>query len=187
MTEPQRKRVCRSDGEGGLNLWSGARYRASKPALISAEFGLFFSRGGGRSPPGYRWGMGFNRCGGAARNRALSAAEIIKSIIRQNFSLKKPTSRREGVGGLNLRRVWASYRIGLHAHIFFLSAELLIQSKRIKQIKRAVNAGVLRARDDEGPENWGFIFRAPRQPFSGDWKSAAKFRVGGGVAGWATS
>jgi hypothetical protein len=83
MTEPQRKRVCRSGGEGGLNLWSGTRYRASKPALISAEFRLFFSRGGG--PPGHRWGMGFNRFGGAARNRALSAAEILEHIIRQNF------------------------------------------------------------------------------------------------------
>jgi hypothetical protein len=96
---------------------------------------------------------------------------VIESFERRSCS--------QGVGGLNLRALPGCYRIGLHAHIFFLSAELLIQSKRIKQIKRAVNAGVLQARDDEGPENWGFIFCVPRQPFSGDWKSAAKFRVGG--------
>jgi hypothetical protein len=98
----------------------------------------------------------------------------------------QPTSGR-GVGGLNLWKVWARYRIGPHTQIFFLSAQVLIQSKTIKQIKRAVNVGIYRRRDDEKREYWAFIFRGLLQIFSGAWKSAAKFRVGGGVAGWIAS
>jgi hypothetical protein len=86
----------------------------------------------------------------------------------------------QGVGGLNLWKVWSRYRIGLHAQIFFPSAEVLIQSKKIKLIKRAVNAGVSPVRDDDERENWAFIFRWLRGSFLSVWKSAAKFRVGGG-------
>jgi hypothetical protein len=223
MTEPQRKRVCRSDGEGGLNLWSGTRYRASKPALISAEFRLFFftltfgrlgsprERAGASDSPGKsklfevaspgprgrfpskiselnpkspQWRVprvsGLNHCEVRSRYRAPSAAQILERIIRQNFFLRRPTGGRGGIGGLNLCRVWAGYRIGFHAHIFFLSAEVLIQSKKIKLIKHAVNAGVSPVRDDDERENWAFIFRWLRGSFLSVWKSAAKFRVGGG-------
>lgn len=86
----------------------------------------------------------------------------------------------QGIGGLNLRTLTDCYRNGLHAHIFFLSAEVLAQSKTIKQIKRAVNAGVSSGRTDEGRGNHGFIFRWLHGSFLAAWKSAAKFRVGGG-------
>jgi len=86
----------------------------------------------------------------------------------------------KGVGGLNLWKAWVRYRIGLHAHIFFLGAEDLIHSKRIKQIKRPANAGVSRRPSDGGRENDGFIFRWLLCLFLGGPEKCREIQGGGG-------
>lgn len=86
-----------------------------------------------------------------------------------------------GVGGLNLYDRRGPYRIGWHTRIFFPQRHVLIQSDEIKEIKKRMRVVGYAKACPAAAHKLGIYFLSAQRRAIGLGKSAAKFRVGGGV------